>query len=108
NLSNRMATLIIDFFLHDPQLRIKGLSLKALKGSNIWQRIYKDPDLGGFYIDTRFKINRKTAKIEEAYLIETLKELIQLIPFDKIKIKNRYHLSGDEIMKLINQPRNRK
>lgn len=96
-----MTTLIIDFFLQDPEIRIKGLSLKALNGSNIWQVIYKDPDDGRFRIDSHRRIDGRTAKIEEDYLVKILIELNTIIPFNRIKTRNYYPISGDDLFKAV-------
>jgi hypothetical protein len=96
-----MSNLIIDFFLRDPEIRLPGLSLKKLNGSNIWQTIYKDPDDGAFRIDSRYYIDGRTAKIEVEYLLGILKDLFEIIPFDGVKTKSNYVLSGDEIFNLI-------
>jgi hypothetical protein len=97
-----METLTIDFFMGDPELRLKGLSLKALKGSNIWQRIYRDPDDGKIYIDSWHRINGRTAQIEVDFLAGVLIELNSIVPFDKIRIKGHYSES-EKLLAAINK-----
>lgn len=96
-----MKSLIIDFSLQDPEIRLKGLNLRKIKGSNIWQSIYREQDDGKFYIDARSKIDNKTAKIKKSELIPILKELKQIIPFDKVKIVKNYELSGEQIFSML-------
>jgi len=94
--------LTIDFRYTDPEIKIKGISFKALKGLDIEQRIYRG-DSGEYCIDASFKINRKTAQIELSFLIKGLREIKSRIPFDKINTIGHYEASAEQILNLIKQ-----
>jgi len=93
-----MKNLIIDFKYRNPEIKLKGLGVK-----NSPKDVYKEDTLQ-LAIDTNYggyngksKINGNTARIEEDYLIYVLSEIYEEIPFDGIKTKGHYHLSGNEI-----------
>lgn len=102
-----MPQLTIDFrYGKDPSLKLAGLSFKALGGSIIEHYIYRNDD-GLYTLDSRFKINGRTARVEEEYLIKSLAEIREYIPFDSIKVLGVYQLTGEEILKRVIEHENK-
>ncbi len=92
-----MKTLVIIPRHFDTIFRMKGLSIKA--AGKAGKPLCRDES--GYYIDNGFNLNPHTCLIELDYLIKFLKELYTYLPFDKIKIKGNYQISGKELMKRI-------
>ena len=97
-----MKTLIINFHIDPPELKLSGLSFKALKGTDAGRLLFRD-DCQCYALEYNHHLNRNTARIESSFLIARLKEIHSRIPFDKIKIEGYYELTGDELIKKINE-----
>ena len=93
-------SLTITFTQIDPQLKLIGLSFRKLKMTDISSSIYID-DEKKYALSSDFNIDPRTAKINSLFLIKCLKELYEIIPFCKIKIKGHYELSGQDLMNRI-------
>lgn len=88
-----MRTLIILPHHFHTNFRMKGLSIKKVR------ELCKDET--GYYISNYLHTNGRSCQIEKNYLIDFLKELYQEIPFDAIKIKGHYEITGEELYKLV-------
>jgi len=79
--------------------KLKGLSIKAVKGTNFGHDLCRDEGDGKYYISLEYgKMDGRTAKIESGKLIEYLKELHECIQFTTIKQIGHYELTGDQLM----------
>ncbi len=88
-------TLVVIPGLHQTELRMKGLSLK-----NGPRLLCKDET--GFYIEHNLgNTNPRTATIKVECLVEFLKELYQKNPFGRIKLKDNYEITGDQLFQLV-------
>lgn len=92
-----MAILTIIPQMHNTFLRMKGLSIKS--AGDAGHEIIRDES--GYSIPNEFHVNPKTAQIDLNYLTDFLKELHEELPFDGIKIKGKYEITGDELFELV-------
>ena len=98
-----MKTLTIDASGHQVLLTLKGLSFKAMSET------YKVKSDLCICDSTRkycfwlmnYDVDGRTAQVKTKYLIERLKEIHEVIPFDKIKLKRHYELTAEELMNEI-------
>lgn len=99
-----MKTLTIDFSIrHTIGLRLKGLSFKALAGTDVvWDVCISDDSERRYQIAVReFYIDGKTAQPKIEKVVDWLSEIKDFVPFDKIKINGYYQVSADELLMLV-------
>ncbi len=92
-----MKTLTIEDRSMDTSIKIKGLSLKAVKHCFSLSDVLFRGDSGEGYI--MFQSTGNKVGIER--MIKCLAELYKTIPFDKIKIVGTYELTGEELFEKI-------
>lgn len=95
-----MATLTIIPEYYQTAFKIKGLSFKKLKGSNVGHDLIIDDDKR-YVIDKGFNHDGRTCQIKPEILLEYVRELHTYIPFDNIKIIGHYEKTAEELMKQI-------
>lgn len=92
-----MVTLIIHPLLYTTELKLKGLSIKAMGQDG--RHLLKDES--GYYLSNDMHLNNKTAMIELEYLVSFLKLVYKRVPFDRIKLRCHYELTAEELMNRI-------
>lgn len=96
---DKLPTLTIEPRWKDTKLFLKGLSLKAVKGTQFGHDLCRAYDEDGHYfIDSSRWTDGRTSFISKEHLIRCLKELYRCIPFGKIKIIGHYELTGEQLL----------
>lgn len=85
------------------ELRLKGLTLKALKGTPTYHALTIN-DAGYFTLECQFRISRKSGQIEKDFLVSSLVDIKKRVGFDKIKFGHWFHeFTEDEIIVAVNE-----
>jgi len=89
--------------MHQTGIKLSGLSIKIMKGTDTEVDLCRDDVfIGRYFFDNRFKIG-KHASIMEDVLIKYLRDIKSRIPFGRIIFDGYYPLSGKELMDILNE-----
>jgi len=97
-----MKTLKIKIVHHGVELRLKGLSFKALPVFSAVQRNLFINDEKLYQIDSSMETEGRTAQPKLLYVVKMLSEIHESIPFENLIITNLYFdATSEELMQLI-------